>query len=788
VGCARIQSLLRSKEFDNMQRALKPTADPGWILEEEGYDPLRETSIESRFAVSNGFLGVRGAREISRGPMWVSWLHTLSWASWPRIYVAGLFDTPNTEPPVPALVPVADWLRARILVNGKPLLRHSGNTLFQRRILDMRRGAMLTDWRQRDPRGVIVHASTLRVVSLAERTIGLQLVRLEIEQGEAEITFEALFEGLGLGLEAVQLERDLGVWRTEQSGKGLAIAGMAALQLGATEIAPSALGQFKWSWSWRSVPGQVGNFQRLVSVTRSDVASADPGPAARQSLERARRVGWRGVLAAHEAAWVERWGSSDIELEGDPAALRALRFSVYHLNSAANPTDERVSIGARALTGDSYLGHVFWDTEIYLLPFYVATWPEAARALLMYRYHTLAGARAKAAGMGWRGAMYPWESTDTGEETTPEQIIGPDGKVIQVLCGTQEQHISADIAYAVWHYWQATGDDVFMRDAGSEILLETARFWATRARRETDGRYHIRGVIGPDEYHEHVDDSAYTNIMARWNIARGLDTVTALRARWPARWTELSGELGLDDTELEQWRQAAEALVTGIDPETGLIEQFAGFFKLDPINLADYSGRTMPIDVVLGRERTQSLQVVKQADVVALLALLPEEFDFPSKVKNFRYYEPRCGHGSSLSRAMHALVAAHIGDAELAMRYFRETAATDLADTAGGSAGGVHIAGLGGLWFATLSGFAGLSMRSDALVLNPRLPPDWRRFGFCVHWRGRRVKIRIEQSGHRLAATVEEGEAMTLRVNGRAHSLRPGEALHTTYMPDPRAG
>ena len=153
-----------------MQRALEPTADPGWTLEEEGYDPLRETSIESRFAVSNGFLGVRAAREISRGPMWVSWLHTLSWASWPRFYIAGLFDTPNTEPPVPALVPAADWLRARILVNGKPVLRHSGNTLSQRRILDMRRGAMLTDWRQRDPGGVIVHASTLRVVSLAARS------------------------------------------------------------------------------------------------------------------------------------------------------------------------------------------------------------------------------------------------------------------------------------------------------------------------------------------------------------------------------------------------------------------------------------------------------------------------------------------------------------------------------------------------------------------------------------------------------------------------------------------
>src|SRR6516162_5609940 len=271
-----------------MHEVLEPTRDPGWVLSHDGYDLLNESALESRFAFGNGFLGTRAARSVSRGPTWVGWLGYIKWASWPRCYIAGLFDTPNTEPPVPALVPVGDWLRARILVNGRPLLRHSGNTLSQRRILDMRRGAMLTEWRQRDPAGVVVRARTLRLVSLVERTIGLQLVRLEVEQGKADITFEALFEGLGLGLEPVLLERDLGVWRTEQSGKGLAMAGAAELQLDATEIAPSALGQFKWSWSWRSAPRQVANFQRLVSVTRSDIASADPGPAARQSLEGAR--------------------------------------------------------------------------------------------------------------------------------------------------------------------------------------------------------------------------------------------------------------------------------------------------------------------------------------------------------------------------------------------------------------------------------------------------------------------------------------------------------------------
>jgi trehalose/maltose hydrolase-like predicted phosphorylase len=764
-----------------MQEALTPTADPGWVLEEHGYNPLREASVESRFAVSNGFLGVRGARAISRGPMWVSWQHTLNWASWPRTYVAGLFDTPNAEPPVPALVPAADWLRVRIQLNGKPLLLRSGDTLSYRRILDMRRGALHTEWRQRQPSGVVVLVRTLRMVSLAERAIGLQLLHLEVEQDHVDVTLEALFEGAGLGLEAVRFEQDLGVWHTEQSGKGLAVAGAPALQLDTAEIPPRAVDLLKWSWSWTSVPGQVASFQRLVALVRSDDLQDDPGPRARAALGKARQLGWRGVLGAHETAWSSRWQCSDLEIEGDDAARQALRFSIYHLNSAANPADERVSIGARALTGDAYLGHVFWDTDIYLVPFYVATWPEAARALLMYRFNTLPGARNKAARMGWRGALYAWESTDTGEETTPEQIIGPVGKLVQVLCGTQEQHISADIAYAVWHYWEATGDDAFLLDAGAEILLDTARFWASRALLEADGHSHIRGVIGPDEYHEDIDDNAYTNVMARWNIRRGLDIAALLGERWPASWVELAGRLGLDDAELRQWRQVADTLVTGLDPQTGLFEQFAGFFKLDAIDLSEYAGRTVPMDVVLGRERTQRSQVVKQADIVALLGLLPEEFDLPTKLANFRYYEPRCGHGSSLSRAMHALVAARLGDGELALRYFRETAATDLTDTAGGSAGGVHIAALGGLWQVALFGFAGLALRADALALDPRLPASWRSFSFRVHWRGRVVKVHIEPGGSLLAATLEAGEPMMLAVSGERHALRPGETLRTNF-------
>jgi trehalose/maltose hydrolase-like predicted phosphorylase len=433
---------------------------------------------------------------------------------------------------------------------------------------------------------------------------------------------------------------------------------------------------------------------------------------------------------------------------------------------------------------------VFWDTEIYLLPFYTMTWPEAARALLMYRFHTLGAARAKAARMGWRGALYAWESADTGAETAPEQVIGPDRKVVHILCGTQEQHISADVAYAVWQYWQATGDEGFLLDAGAEILLETARFWFSRAKLEADGFSHIRGVIGPDEYHQHIDDNAFTNVMARWNIRRALDVAALYRQRWPERWSGLAGHLGLDDAELKQWLNVATTMYTGLDSKIGLFEQFAGYFKLEKIDLAAYAGRSVPMDVVLGRERTQNSQVIKQADVVALLALLPEEFAGDTAAANFRYYAPRCGHGSSLSAAMHGLVAARLGCSELALRYFRQAASIDLSDVHVAMDGGVHIAALGGVWMTAVFGFVGLALHEHAIAVDPQLPEGWHSLTFAVQWRRRRLTIRIDQTKQLVEASLADGEPMALLVNGVPHALRREAALRVNFQQGmgPKAG
>jgi trehalose/maltose hydrolase-like predicted phosphorylase len=753
-----------------MLEALQPTAEQSWTLTHEGYSVLTESAVESRFAFGNGFLGMRAARSVSRGPTWTSWLGYIRWASWPRCYLAGLFDVPNTEPPVPALVPIADWSRVRILLDGEPLLAREGEVVVGTRTLDMRRGAVFGSWTHRTPAGITATGQDLRLLSLADRAVGLQVQHAHLDRGGVEVEVEASFGLAGLGMDPVVLEPDLGVWRTEGSRKGVAMAGAATLRLNGEVLAPERPFPLRWIWRWRSVAGQVAELDRFVAVARADAPNESPAPSALAALARARSVGWRAILTEHETGWRGRWDAGGVVIEGDDELQKAVRFAVYHLTSAANPADERVSIGARALTGDAYFGHVFWDTEIYLLPFYIATWPEAARALLMYRFHTLSGARAKAAQIGCKGALYAWESADTGAETTPESVLGPDGKPVEILTGKMEQHISADVAYAVWLYWRASGDDEFFLRAGAEIMLETARFWASRAVAEADGLRHIRHVIGPDEYHEDVDDNAFTNIMARWNIIRGLETVDTLRARWPERAVALQEKLSLGNDELADWRDAAARIATGLDTATGLYEQFAGFHALEPLDLAAFTDHRIPIDVVIGRERTQRSQVVKQADVVALIALLPGEFPDTMAVTNFRHYEPRCAHGSSLSAAMHALVAARLGYHEIALRYLHEGAALDL-DPDPNSAGGVRIAGLGGLWQAIVLGFGGLDLSGEMVRLQPRLPPQWHSLSFRACWRGRLVATRIE--GDRVAVTLVSGEAMDISIGGAVRRLAP---------------
>lgn len=758
-------SVLELPKGEPWHIGLRRTPDPAWLLAEEGFTLAREREIESLLAIGNGYVGNRGS--LAEG----------SPLSAPATFAAGIFMHPP-PPSVPELLVLPDWTGVRIWIGGQPLSMHEGQVVEHRRVLDLRQGVLWREWRHRDPNGRVTYLTAFRLVSLADRHLLVQWLVLRPENYGGRVDFES----------SIELAPHLSPfvppdWKTRRGaerpnvlplalhtpGRDHKVAMAVASQL-LTSAGPT--GKREIEVEERYVLEKFGlsvelgtecELHRVVSVyTSRDVEK--PFETAVNHINQVFPLGLHAAVEAHTAEWDCRLAKADVQIEGDDFLQSSLRFAEYHLISAANPEDSRVSIGARALTGEAYKGHVFWDTEMYMVPFYIYTHPDSARALLLYRYETLGAAREKARSAGFAGAMYPWESADTGDETTPQAVITPAGEVIRVLNGDMEIHISADIAFAVWQYWVATGDDDFFLRGGAEVLLETARFWASRGTIEADGAYHIRHVIGPDEYHDDVDDNAYTNLLAAWNLRHGTKVAGILKQRWPEVWRGIRDRLRLREAELTTWPRLADTMFTGFNAERRLFEQFSGYFNKEAIDLKNYEPRSAAMDVILGHRKIQQTNVVKQADVAMALYLFWDDFPADVRATNFRYYEPRTAHGSSLSPAIHSLLAARLGDMALAQRYLRQAAEIDLRNNMGNASGGVHAAALGGLWQAIVFGLAGVGIRTDGIEFSPNLLPDWRRLSFPLQWRNRQLRVSIEPNSIRVR--VRGSESITLRLPG----------------------
>jgi trehalose/maltose hydrolase-like predicted phosphorylase len=448
-----------------------------------------------------------------------------------------------------------------------------------------------------------------------------------------------------------------------------------------------------------------------------------------------------------------------VQIAGDEALQSATRVALFHLMGSVADRGE-AAVGARGLTGRAYRGHVFWDADLFVLPFLVATHPPSARAILEYRIRRLPAAFRRAADEGHEGARFPWESAASGADVTPHAGRDPSGAVVPIHTGESEIHIVGDVAWAACFYADWTGDEEFAAGPGDQLLVATARYWASRIRTDHDGRAHIYGVIGPDEYHEPVDDNAYTNVLARWNLRRA--AASAVRY----------GDREVDDRERARWLALADALVDGYDPATGVYEEFAGFYDLEPILIADVAPRRpITADLLLGRERVRGSQVVKQADVLMLHHLLFDETAPDSLLPNLDFYEPRTAHGSSLSPAIHASVLARAGRLDDALAALRLAAHIDLEDLTATAAGGMHLASMGGVWQAFAFGFMGLRAQGDVLAVDPRLPQQWRSLEVRVQFRGAVLALRVEPD----ALHVHADRRVAIQLHGRRIDCDAGD-------------
>ena len=744
-----------------------PIRDPGWRFEVKGFDPYREREVETWLTVANGESGTRGALEEG------------SAVSTPATFVAGVFGDGTDEPPFRQPVPAPDWTGLRLRAWGSVVNLSNGELLEHERVLDMRHGIVYRYWRQRLRSGHTLRVRTARFASLADRQIMAVRAEATPEDAPGRIVWAGSLGVTHAGgptkeTEFEKLDAPGFIARTKgRNGGGHVLAVTTRPAPGSPVV--RHMEQARDVIGGRLEPGDPATVDRLAALVsaRTRVPSAD---AARRVLARAEDLGFDELLRQHRAAWEARWRDSDLVVDGDAVDQEALRFSIYHMISTAHPTKDTVSVGARGLGGMSYFLHVFWDTEIFVLPFFIYSHPQTARTLLAYRYRNLDGAREKARHMGHRGALYPWESADKGIETTPPYGVGPDGEMVPILSGLMEHHISADVAWGTWEYWKATADDAFMASMGVEIMLETARFWASRASLGDDGRHHIRLVVGPDEYHEGVDDNAYTNVLARWNIGKAVEALGWLEHVDTGYAAELRHRLDLSDSEIEQWQGVMSNLEDGFDPRSKLFEQFAGFYEMDDVPIEKLRPRPMAADLMLGREVTLRAKVVKQADVVMLCHILSDEYGDDVARANYDYYEPITCHGSSLSPGIHAAVAARLGDVPTAVEDFKMAAAIDLADNMGNAARGLHMATMGGLWQAAVMGFAGLQRRNEALLIDPHLPPTWKKVSVPLHFRGARAQfeLRRRKAGDEVGITVERA-ALRVVLDGVERELPPGK-------------
>ena len=504
-----------------------------------------------------------------------------------------------------------------------------------------------------------------------------------------------------------------------------------------------------------------------VPEASGDVSIEELAARCHSTLDAAEAAGWERALAEQQA-WLDRfWARTDIAVDGDDAAQQAIRWNLFQMAQASAQIGGR-GIAAKGVTANGYDGHYFWDTEVYMVPLLAYTNPDAARDLLHFRHRTLDLARQRAIEMSQRGALYPWR-TINGEEASA-----------YYPAGTAQYHIDADIAYAIDRYVTATGDTEFLYGEGAEILVELARLFADLGFYDhaEPAVFHIHGVTGPDEYTAVVDDNLYTNVMARFALRFAADVVTRLRSEDPDAHRSLVAATGLAGDEVAEWTRAAESMCVLYDDELGINPQDAAFLGHEAWDWEGTPADKYPLLLNFHPLVIYRHQVLKQADVVLANFLRGDEFAPDVQRRNFDYYDPITTGDSSLSACVQAIMAAEVGHADLAMRYFRESLYLDIADTHGNTVDGAHIANIGGVWAGLVHGFAGVRDSGTHLRIAPRLPAGWQAMRFHLHRRGGDIAIAVDPTGATI--TVESGQPVPILADGVITEVAPDDSLRVT--------
>ena len=723
------------------------------VIAETVFDETKIRKNESLMCRGNGYICMRGSLEES-------------YAGEKRgTFINGIFDAVENE--VTELAVMPDTTRFDIYADGERV-QMSNKTEYIRK-LDTSTGEYERVFSYRTYRGITVCFKIRAFVSAADKHLAAWRIEARTESGNVRLRIvtgiDASVTNSGvqhLGVPERRVYRDgvMGLYtRTLRSGVDIAVA------------AAVCGGDISYTAGRRSVTADISEIvgengavieKFTAYYTSRDIEYADGDTDIRNSCTDLVRIaagrGYECLFEESSAARNECAKLRNDTIYSDNAIFEnALRFAEYHLDIMTSKDDNRVGIGAKGMSGEGYKGHSYWDTEIFILPYFIFTEPQTARRLLEYRYMLLKGAMDKAKKYGYEGAMYPWESAwITDGETCPEygDLDLLTGEVRRNLMGEIEVHISADIAYAVWQYYVVTGDREFMEKMGTEIILLTAMFWCSRVTENGD----ILDVIGPDEYKDNVNNNAYTNYMAYHNL------------KLVSRVNQFVSEELSEKYNVEKLTKQAEDTATKLylprPNKNGIIQQFDGYALLEDIDISKYKnkGKAGLVFKDFGFSDIQKKKISKQADTIMLFYLFPDLFDEEVQKKNYIYYEERTLHDSSLSMCIHALCAARLSMVETAERMYESACSVDIGNT-DNSDDGIHSASIGGIWLALVLGFGGARVDESGLSLSPVIPPEWSRYRFTLTYRGRMIEVDIDRSGcivRRLS-----GDKLKLKLNGK---------------------
>jgi len=752
---------------------------------------IRETELhldvlaqmESVFALSNGHIGLRGTLDEGEPHGLPGTYLNGVYESRPLPYAEAGYGFPEAGQTV---VNVTNGKLIRLLVDDEPFDLRYGKLLSHRRVLDMRAGTLEREVHWRSPAGQEVRVRSVRLVSLVQRSVAA--IQWEVEPvGEPArivaqselVANEAMPVSAGADPRATAAlsaplvsehagaygERVTLVHRTRVSGLRVGAA-MDHIIDGPedTDVASEAdddLGRVTVATDLRE--GSVLRVAKFLGYGWSGQRSL---PAVRDQVEaalaEARHTGWDGLCAGQREELDTFWDRADVELDGDLEVQQAVRFGLFHALQAGARGEQR-AIPAKGLTGPGYDGHAFWDTETFVLPLLTYSVPEAAGAALRWRHAILPLACERATTLNLQGSAFPWR-TIAGEECS---AYWP--------AGTAAFHVSADVADATIRYMQATEDEQFEREVGLELLVETARLWLSLGHRDPNDGFRIDGVTGPDEYSAVSDNNIYTNLMAQRNLLAAVDAAE--------RYSDRAEQLGVHVHEIAAWRAAAEAMTIPYDDALGVHSQSEGFTRHQDWDFENTRPEQYPLLLHFPYFELYRKQVVKQPDLVLAMHLRGDAFTPEEKARNFDYYEPRTVRDSSLSACTQAVMAAEVGQIELAYDYLAEAALMDLADLEHNTRDGVHIASLAGAWIAVVAGLGGMRDHAGSLTFGPRLPSDLSRLEFRVLYLGRRIVVEVE--GESASYTLLSGEPLELVHHGQSFSVSADAPVTMPIPPVP---